>query len=52
MPTMCASAPWGLGQEVAGELHIGCFQTVAPLILPRLIGALSRDHPGDQREAP
>jgi DNA-binding transcriptional LysR family regulator len=35
----------GLGQDVAGELHIGCFQTVAPLVLPRLIGTLSAHHP-------
>lgn len=35
----------GLGQDVAGELHIGCFQTVAPLVLPRLIGALADSHP-------
>lgn len=35
----------GLGQEVAGDLHIGCFQTVAPLVLPGLIGALATSHP-------
>jgi DNA-binding transcriptional LysR family regulator len=35
----------GLGQDLAGELHIGCFQTVAPLVLPRLIGAFSAGHP-------
>ena len=35
----------GLGQEMAGELHIGCFQTVAPLVLPGLIGALAVSHP-------
>ena len=35
----------GLGQELAGELHIGCFQTVAPLILPLLMGVFAKDHP-------
>ncbi len=35
----------GLGQDVAGDLHIGCFQTVAPLVLPRLIGALAQTNP-------
>lgn len=35
----------GLGQELAGELHIGCFQTVAPLILPHLMGVFAKDHP-------
>jgi DNA-binding transcriptional LysR family regulator len=35
----------GLGQDVAGELHIGCFQTLAPLALPRLIGVLAQENP-------
>ncbi len=25
----------GLGQSMEGELHIGCFQTFAPIVMPR-----------------
>jgi DNA-binding transcriptional LysR family regulator len=35
----------GLGQELAGELHVGCFQTFAPIVMPRLIRAFAAGHP-------
>jgi DNA-binding transcriptional LysR family regulator len=35
----------GLGQAMKGEFDIGCFQTVAPLVLPRLIRAFSDAYP-------
>jgi DNA-binding transcriptional LysR family regulator len=27
----------GLGKDLAGDLHLGCFQTFAPMILPQLL---------------
>ncbi len=27
----------GLGKDLAGDLHIGCFQTFAPMVLPQLL---------------
>ncbi len=35
----------GLGQDLAGELHVGCFLTFAPMIMPRLIGAFAAAFP-------
>ena len=35
----------GLGQDLAGELHVGCFLTFAPMIMPRLIGAFAVTYP-------
>jgi DNA-binding transcriptional LysR family regulator len=35
----------GLGQALEGELHVGCFQTFAPMIMPQLIRAFAAAHP-------
>lgn len=35
----------GLGQTVRGELHLGCFTTVAPLYLPALISGFEDSFP-------
>jgi DNA-binding transcriptional LysR family regulator len=35
----------GLGQALEGELHVGCFQTFAPMIMPGLIRAFAAAHP-------
>ena len=35
----------GLGQALEGELHVGCFQTFAPLVMPRVIRAFAAAHP-------
>lgn len=35
-----------LGQEVAGEVAMGCFLTLAPRYLPALLAGLRRDVPG------
>ena len=35
----------GLGQALEGELHIGCFQTFAPFVMPGLIRAFAAAHP-------
>jgi DNA-binding transcriptional LysR family regulator len=35
----------GLGQAMEGELHIGCFQTFAPIVMPRVIRAFAAAHP-------
>ena len=35
----------GLGQSLEGELHIGCFQTFAPFVMPGLIRAFTAAHP-------
>jgi len=35
----------GLGQSLEGELHVGCFQTFAPMVMPRVIRAFAAAHP-------
>lgn len=35
----------GLGQAMEGELHVGCFQTFAPIVMPRVIRAFAAAHP-------
>jgi DNA-binding transcriptional LysR family regulator len=35
----------GLGQSLEGELHVGCFQTFAPIVMPRVIRAFAAAHP-------
>jgi DNA-binding transcriptional LysR family regulator len=35
----------GLGQALEGELHVGCFQTFAPMVMPRVIRAFVAAHP-------
>jgi DNA-binding transcriptional LysR family regulator len=35
----------GLGQALEGELHVGCFQTFAPIVMPGLIRAFAAAHP-------
>jgi DNA-binding transcriptional LysR family regulator len=35
----------GLGQALEGELHVGCFQTFAPLVIPGLMRAFAAAHP-------
>jgi len=35
----------GLGQALEGELHVGCFQTFAPMVMPRVIRAFAAAHP-------
>lgn len=35
----------GLGQALEGELHVGCFQTFAPIVVPGLIRACAAMHP-------
>jgi DNA-binding transcriptional LysR family regulator len=35
----------------SGTLHIGCFATLAPLHLPRLVSAMSEQHPAIRLEA-
>ncbi|HVZ01410.1 MAG TPA: LysR family transcriptional regulator [Dongiaceae bacterium] len=35
----------GLGQALEGDLHIGCFQTFAPIVMPGLIRAFAAAHP-------
>jgi DNA-binding transcriptional LysR family regulator len=35
----------GLGHALEGELHIGCFQTFAPIVMPGLIRAFAAAHP-------
>ncbi len=35
----------GLGQAMEGDLHIGCFQTFAPIVMPRVIRAFAVAHP-------
>lgn len=39
-------ASTGLTDSVAGELRIGCFHTLAPVYIPRLISSFSKRHPG------
>jgi len=31
----------GLGKELAGDLHLGCFQTFAPMVMPQLLREFS-----------
>ena len=35
-----------LGDELTGTINIGCYSTIAPMLLPRLIATLARDYPG------
>ncbi|HWU00642.1 MAG TPA: LysR family transcriptional regulator [Terriglobales bacterium] len=35
----------GLGKEVAGDLHVGCFQTFAPMVMPQLLREFSTAFP-------
>lgn len=35
-----------LGQELTGRLSIGCFPTLTPFLMPRVLRELSRRHPG------
>lgn len=34
------------GQEVVGDLTVGCFSTLGPFELPRLLAACEKEHPG------
>jgi DNA-binding transcriptional LysR family regulator len=36
----------GLGSKLTGDLHVGCFHSVSPHLLPAIMGDLARDHPG------
>ena len=33
-------------RKVEGELHLGCFFSVSPHLLPQIIAEMTRDHPG------
>lgn len=35
----------GAGGDLVGELHVGCFTTLAPFHLPALVSAVERSHP-------
>lgn len=35
----------GAGSEVGGELIVGCFPTLLPFVLPKLLGGFRVDHP-------
>jgi DNA-binding transcriptional LysR family regulator len=35
----------GLGKDLAGDLHVGCFQTFAPMVLPQLLREFSDAFP-------
>lgn len=35
----------GLGDSLAGELHVGCFVTFAPFVMPGLLRAFAERHP-------
>lgn len=35
----------GVGEELVGPLRIGCYDTLAPTVLPRLLDAYERRHP-------
>jgi DNA-binding transcriptional LysR family regulator len=35
-----------MGQQLAGRLMVGCFTTIAPLVLPRLLEGFQTAHPG------
>jgi DNA-binding transcriptional LysR family regulator len=37
-----------LGQELSGRLPIGCFPTLTPFLIPRILQELPRRHPGVQ----
>jgi DNA-binding transcriptional LysR family regulator len=41
-----AEAARGLGSTVIGGITIGCFTSVAPFLLPRLLTACAEQHPG------
>jgi DNA-binding transcriptional LysR family regulator len=41
-----ADAALGLSGELTGRLTVGCFTTLSPFYVPRLLGELSRRHPG------
>ncbi|GAA1131291.1 LysR family transcriptional regulator [Citricoccus alkalitolerans] len=34
-----------LGQELTGTLHIGCYATIAPVLMPRLVAEFAESHP-------
>lgn len=36
----------GLGQALAGTLEVGCFVTIAPFFVPRLLSGIRARHPG------
>lgn len=38
-------AALGLARDVAGSLRLGCFQTIAPFVLPALVNHLRSAHP-------
>lgn len=42
------TAARSLGEELAGRLVIGCFSTLAPFLLPRLLEGFQTLHPGVQ----
>jgi DNA-binding transcriptional LysR family regulator len=35
----------GLGKELAGDLHLGCFQTFAPMVMPQLLREFAVAYP-------
>jgi DNA-binding transcriptional LysR family regulator len=35
----------GMGKDLAGDLHLGCFQTFAPMVMPQLLREFSVSHP-------
>lgn len=34
-----------LGEGLTGTLNVGCYPTIAPLLLPRVVAEFARDHP-------
>jgi len=34
-----------LGNEISGELHVGCFSAIAPIVLTPILKGLGKDHP-------
>lgn len=36
----------GLGQELSGQLVVGCFPTLSPFVMPTVLDALAAAHPG------
>jgi len=35
----------GLGKELAGDLHLGCFQTFAPMVMPQMLREFAAAYP-------
>lgn len=43
--TELANVARGAGGELVGSLHLGCFATLAPFLLPRMVSAFADAHP-------